>query len=283
MQTTAEVGTASAEDAEQPQFPAKRKKVIHIHPTDQTTQEPEPPKVHPATVVPRERKARVYEPPDISEYLNPAKDAHNSDAWLEYRKWNRALSSFFLLNSHPAAAAYLTITPRLAAAAWQKAEGITLTPEEALKRFATAVGALYEREVLSQTPGLKILRCSAPDAMPLCTAFLSLAVLAAYTMRTDGGYSANAYYARLADLLVAHSSNNDSLPFDQDEYYALWAYLQNWLRQRTGAVLPLPARDESARFYVGFPRRTLSTTFATTCLAELTRLPMTMQRARQGP
>jgi len=228
--------------------PTKPRKVLRIRPTGDNGPKPRAPKPPAATSSTRETRVRVYEPPDISEFASPA--AYDSPTWVQYRKWNRALTSFFLLSPASSSTACLAVTPRILAAAWQKAEGITLQPDGALDTFAHAVGALYRDEVLSHSEGLRILRSTAPDSVPLCTAFLALAVLAAYTMRTEGGYTANAYYARLADLLVCQSDDRESLPFEPDEYYALWAYLKHWVHDRQGTALPLPARQEATRFYV---------------------------------
>lgn len=202
------------------------------------------------TRTPSNRTHKVFDPPDITEYINSNPAFYAPPTWDEYRKWNRAVASFFLVNSRPKCQAVLPITPRLLAAAWQKSEGETLTPDQAATALSKSVGALYAHELVPHRDGLKTLKTTAPDEIPLCTAFLSLAVLAAYSMQTEGGYSANAYYSRLLDLLLRGHAKTESLPFNQDDYYALWAYLQNWVRQKTGACLALPDRNESGKFYV---------------------------------
>lgn len=196
----------------------------------------------------RERKPAIYDPPDKSEFKNFDESAYETPTWLEYRKWNRALATAFLFNRREGETVLLSITPRLLAAAWQKSEGTQISPDEATNQFARTVGQLYERDILTHSAELKILKRTVPDDAPLCTAFLGLAVLAAYEMQTEGNYSANAYYKRLSRLL--HTGNHGTeLPFNKDDYYALWAYLQQWA-QNNKAKLPLPNRDEAARFYV---------------------------------
>ena len=271
-----EVSSAPS-SSDEPKPISNRKKIIQIHTTDQPVPKPDRSKHNPV-LSPRERAPKTYDPPDISECTATPTDAYDANEWPDYRKWNRALSSFFLLNCKPGATACLTITPKLLAAAWQKAEGALLTPDEASTSFSNAVGSLYRRQVLVRPQSLKILKCSSPDHMPLCTAVLGLAVLAAYTMRTEGGYSANAYYARLADLLVSHHESTDSLPLDQDEYYALWAYVRHWLQQRNGATFPLPSREDSARFYVN-----LALFHAPLRQVDIERLPRFFISAKYGP
>jgi hypothetical protein len=136
------------------------------------------------------------------------------------------------------------------AAAWQRSEGSSLGPDDAVERFSTVIGALYRTVVLPDEHGLALLRTTVPDDCPLCTAFLGLAVLAAYTMQTQGHYSANDYYGRLRDLLVSSPEGDDSLPFNQADYYSLWAYLQKWVSIKTSRAFPLPSRDDTTRFYV---------------------------------
>jgi hypothetical protein len=237
-------GGTSAEPAR----PRKVQRVIKLPSPEHATPRRKTPST-PHTDSTRERPPRVFAPPDISEFPGPVPGTHTTPCWEEYRRWNRALTSQFLLKAGTRSQAVLPITPRLLAAAWQKSEGTTFQPDEAATNLSKCVAALYTQVILPHPAGLKMLKSSVPDDLPLCTAFLALTVLAAYAMETDGAHSANAYYLRLSTLLRAGTDSTD-LPFSKDDYYALWAYFQNWARDLAGAQVPLPDRNESTRFYV---------------------------------
>ena len=223
--------------------PTPIKTVIQIHPTHGDVLADRRAVVEHSSPSRVDRNSRVFDPPDISDSAGPIEI--ESARWTNYRNWNRALMSFFLPYSATNTTVCLTVTPRILAAAWRKSEGEDLEFDRATALFVRTVSEIYHHDVLPQREGLRVLKCTQPDSLPLCTAFLAVAVLAAYSMRTDSGYSANACSARLAQLLIGPKGDIKVLRFEADEYYALWAYLQSWIRNQKGASLFLPARNEA--------------------------------------
>lgn len=172
---------------------------------------------------------------------------------VDYRLWNRALATHCLLVDEGDEALYLTITPTILAAALCELQPGRLLPVDAEAAFVRSVAAVYLGRVLGHRQRLRVLRRCGPDGLPDCIAFLAASVLAAYQMRSDEEATANAYYARLADLLKCDLAGGHPRGFDPDEFEALWRFLEAWLRTEKGRRLAVPGPDVGFRRFVALP------------------------------
>lgn len=172
---------------------------------------------------------------------------------LEYRRWNRAIAEHLLLKISTGSGVYLTITPRILARALLEVDGTSLDPDRANDLFADAVSQLYRSQILTQRGRLRVLRRVGDDGLPDCIAVLALSVLAAYRMRGDEEATGLAYYVRFAELLQCDVSGAYPVGFDPIVFESLWHFLRDWLAQRLGCQLVVPAPEAGHRRFVGLP------------------------------
>ena len=64
-----------------------------------------------------------------------------------YIQWNRAIAEYYFSESSSGNDVYLTITPRILAAAISKHRGKTISPDEAERDFVSTVSDVYRTEV----------------------------------------------------------------------------------------------------------------------------------------
>jgi hypothetical protein len=172
----------------------------------------------------------------------------------EYLRWNRVLAEHCLLEqTADAKTAYLSITPRILAAALEAREGIQLAADDAANEFVSAVSAAYVTQVLNQAEGLWVLSSPTRDGLPWSIALLALSVLAAYEMHGDEEAGPNAYYLRLAALLGCDLVGGRPRGFDPEDFADLWQLLSRWLVSVTGRSLALPGPDAGLRRFVAYP------------------------------
>ena len=112
---------------------------------------------------------------------------------------------------------------------------------------------MYRKRVLRHGVGLHVLRRCSPGSPPDCVAFLAGSVLAAFRMQSDGEFSGNAYYGRLADLLKCKMYGAHPVGFDPGAFESLWIYVDNWLSDTSGRRLAMPKGDVGFRRFVALP------------------------------
>ena len=175
------------------------------------------------------------------------------DAGL-YLAWNERVARFWLRRPTAGSEAYLTITPRgLALALWE-CDGVQLPIEEAEEQLIAAVRAGYQRWVVHVHGDVGGLARMAPTGdVPLCLAFLAASVLAAHRMRADDANRANAYYARLAQILAVDRARDLPQGFSKDGFEALWIFARQWTLKRGLPPLFLPETGEIVQKYVAYP------------------------------
>lgn len=171
---------------------------------------------------------------------------------VDYLLWNRTLARHCLLADDGDDDLYLTITPRILAAALSEVQPGRQLPEDAEAAFVGAVAAVYHGRVVGHRQRLHILRRCAPDGLPDCIAFLAASVLAAYRMHSDEEAAATAYYMRLAELLKCDLVGGHPRGFDPEEFEALWRFLEAWLREK-GRRLAMPGPAAGLRRFVALP------------------------------
>jgi len=200
----------------------------------------------PRTTIPRPKRAE-----DWNEYraVSFTTDLLPTD----YLTWNRVITRHFLLASIGHREVYLSVTPRILAAAMAEIEGRLFTPDAAEADFAASVGGVYSRQVLSNSGRLRILRAFAADGLPVCTALLALSVLAAYRMQTDEDVSGNAYYIRLTELLGCDRVGVYPRGFDPRVFESLWRFTAEWLSREIGSRLAMPREDVGVRRFIALP------------------------------
>lgn len=242
----------------------RTEKQIYGHVATASVLEPEPPNngshLAPGTDAGIERRARarsrsIVERPieDPGEYVSGSSE---QTLWIPdgYRYWNRAIAEYLLLNDAGNRDVYLTVTPRILAAASASQRNRLLTPEEAEADFIAAVSQMYLVNIASHRGGLRRLRTLSADNIPNSVAFLAISVLAAYQMRSDEEAAGNAYYLRLANLLRSNLSAVYPDGFDPADFESLWLFVKFWLQKRTGAQLVIPdAEPTGYRRYVALP------------------------------
>ena len=186
----------------------------------------------------------------------------------QYVLWNYMVADTCLLSDSSDGVVQLIITPRTLARAYEEAEQELLTPEQAEASLIASVSAVYASRVLPSPQGLRALGSTHNYDVPYATGFLALTVLAAYHMRTDEEHSANAFYPRLAQMLGCRLGQTYPVRFDGDEYIALWAELDEWLRRHfrapsgnAGLKQPqkVPRISSCARSVAGSGHQTLAT------------------------
>lgn len=162
-----------------------------------------------------------------------------------YIQWNRAIAEYYFSEPSSGNDVYLTITPRILAAAISKHRGKTISPDEAERDFVSTVSDVYRTEV--NRIGLKFAFCNTlgQDSWPKCIGFLSLTVLAAYEMHSDEEVGGNAYYRRLADLLKCKLDGNYPERFVPLEFEDLWKFLKK--------KLPIAFEPGSSKRYIAYP------------------------------
>ena len=162
-----------------------------------------------------------------------------------YIQWNQAIAEYYFSESSSSNDVYLTITPRILAAAISKHRGKTISPDEAERDFVNTVSEVYRTEV--KRIGLKFAFCNTlgQDSWPKCIGFLSLTVLAAYEMHSDEEVGGNAYYRRLADLLKCKLDGNYPERFVPLEFEDLWKFLKK--------KLPIAFEPGSSKRYIAYP------------------------------
>lgn len=164
-----------------------------------------------------------------------------------YLHWNRAIAEYYRLDATTGNDVYLTITPRILAAAISEYRREKVSPDRATKDFIKTVSEVYRTEVKRLGLKLSFHRIDGQDSYPKCIAFLALTVLAAYEMRSDEEGGANAYYKRLGDLLGCELDRNYPELFDPLEFEALWKFLQK--HSRVASVEP----ELGNRRYIAYP------------------------------
>lgn len=209
--------------------------------TGQPQVSPHPRRPRPA---PSERR-----PEPVTEYdavgLSPPSE--------DYRTWNRAIAENLLLKTPEGSDLYLTITPRILGRALVELQGASRNAEQAQEHFANSVSDFYRARVLTQTARLRVLRRNGDDGLPECIGFLALTVLAAYRMRSDEEATGLAYYVRLGELLRCDLAGPYPAGFDPFVFESLWYFLRDWLAQRRGCRLVVPAPETGHRRFVGLP------------------------------
>jgi hypothetical protein len=166
----------------------------------------------------------------------------------DYIQWNRAIAEYYFPKESDNNDVYLTITPRILGLAISIYRKTSISPEDAEKHFIKTVAEVYETQVKNK--GLQLTfrtTHQGKDNWPKCIGFLALSVLAAYRMHSEEEIGANAYYQRLADLLVCQLDGNYPEGFDPSQFEDLWKYLQNKLSVTT--VKP----ESSSKRYVAYP------------------------------
>ena len=191
----------------------------------------------------------------------PPEDSHGfvistqemSDVDEEYALWNDAILDQLLLSGQSSEKVFLCVNPRILARVFEEAGFGWINPEQAEQQFKTAVASLYKKRVLGYSAKLRTLRRCSNGRPPDCVAFLACSVLAAYHMQSDEELSGNAYYRRLADLLMCEMQGAHPIGFDPPVFESLWAFLGNWLRETHGLQLALPRTDVGFRRFVALP------------------------------
>src|SRR5579862_201395 len=176
---------------------------------------------------------------------------------LEYRRWNRVLADFFLLQAEPNQDVFLSVTPSSLSRALDEVEGEPLSPDDSQRDFKRAVATMYSQYVVSQGHGIGALSSEDEDGIPQSVAFLGVSVLAAYDQERDPErdeqFGKLRYYRPLSDALGCRlMSNNLPEGFDPDEFDQLWNDLAYWVLDKLQAVLDLPRSD---RGHVAYPHR----------------------------
>ncbi len=200
--------------------------------------------------VPKERRRPRVDPEEMARPAVISAPELEDD---EYRLWNRAVAQHCLLGDDGVDAVYLTVTPTILAAAFNRVRAEHLLPEEAQAALVRAVAAVYHGRVLGHRERLRVLRRCGSDGLPDCIAFLAASVLAAYEMRSDEEAAGTAYYKRLADLLRCDFAGGHPHGFDPDEFEALWRFLEAWLRIEKGRQLAFPGAEVGLRRFVALP------------------------------
>lgn len=206
-------------------------------------------------VDPKRRRTPSPLPPRTSpETRVPARPSAAFELSDPYVRWNRLLAEQCLLGeSVEARPAYLSVTPRILAAALQAGQGVTLTEEDAALDFVAAVSSTYHRCVLPEPDKLWVLSRPTADDLPGSIAFLGASVLAAYEMHTAEGAGPNAYYPRLASLLKCELAGGVPIGFEQEDFADLWEMLSRWLQTASNRRLALPGPDAGLRRFVAYP------------------------------
>lgn len=199
--------------------------------------------------VKRERQAIERPPEPVTEY--PVAGLPSPS--LDYRNWNKAVAEHLLIKRPAGGDAYLAITPRILARALGEVMGTVLDAEQAEEKFPEAVAEFYRSRVLGQRGRLRVLRRNGDDGLPECIAFLALTVLAAYRMRSDEEATGLAYYVRLGKLLRCDLAGPYPTGFDPLVFESLWYFLRDWLAQRRGCQLVVPAPESGHHRFIGLP------------------------------
>jgi len=175
-----------------------------------------------------------------------------SDA-APYLAWNERVVRFWLLKPTSAAETYLTVTPTgLALAVWE-CDGKQITPQDAETDLVAAVRAGYLRWVLKERGNVRSLNRKAPGGdAPLGLAFLAASVLAAHRMRASEGAGANAYYARLAQVLSVSVTRGLPQGLSTEGFEALWLAARNWTLKHAPKPLFIP-KTTVVQKYVAYP------------------------------
>ena len=197
---------------------------------------------------PRPRLRQLEARPVVVRPREPARPSGHSVLPARYRAWNRALAEYCL--SRPSgAAAYLTVTPQVLAAAWLEAFEEANHPEQAAADLAVAVSDAYTTYALEEPQRLWVLSAIPRESGPPDSiAFLALSVLAAYEMHADEEAGPNAFYIRLADLLEVERIGEHPRGFNTQDFEALWQHLHDWTRRNEGVALAMPADPGTRRF-----------------------------------
>ena len=209
-------------------------------------------------VVESKNTQRVHEPPartsihrprpvestheyagSVSDYLSPA-----------YLQWNRWIAEQVFIPTRRNEQVYISITPTILAGIAADYRESPVSPQEAEREFAAALSAAYASTIV-QEDRLRVLRRLSPEGVPLCLAFLGIAVLAAYRMQSDEETSGGAYYFRLAEILGCEVVAGHPRGFDPVVFESLLVFVQTWLADKTGAHLVLPSPE--ARRFVALP------------------------------
>jgi len=171
-----------------------------------------------------------------------------------YLAWNERVARFWFMRPTAGSEAYLTITPRgLALALWE-CDGVHLPTEQAEEQLIAAVRAGYQRWVVQVHGDVSGLARMAPKGdVPLCLAFLAASVLAAHRMRADDGNRANAYYARLQQILAVDRARDLPHGFSKDGFEKLWTFAQRWTLKRGLPPLFLPKTGGTIQKYIAYP------------------------------
>ncbi|WP_445626706.1 hypothetical protein [Nostoc sp. DSM 114167] len=170
----------------------------------------------------------------------------------KYSLWNRAIAEYFFSNNSNEQEIYLTISPKILAAAFAKIQVTPLSPEEAEQDFVDVVSSVYRHRVLSYSAGFSVLHGDDENGFPKYIAFLALCVLAAYRMHSDEEVSTGAYYPRLAELLGCKIVRNFPEGFHTDEFEKLWKLLHKWLKQKKSLLLAM-SEANTVKKYISFP------------------------------
>jgi hypothetical protein len=168
-----------------------------------------------------------------------------------YIQWNRAITEKILLDSF-SDQVYLTITPRILAAAISQFSNKPVSPEEAEENFVEVVSEVYRTQVLQNGLTFVFQTKYGQDLLPKCIGFLAFSVLAAYKMHSDEEGGANAYYKRLAGLLSCQVDGIYPEGFDPHQFEGLWKFLAKELRCRE-RELEMPGADTGSKRYVAYP------------------------------
>jgi hypothetical protein len=181
----------------------------------------------------------------------PSSGFRLSDA---YARWNRLLADRCLLGSSGATrVAYLSVTPRILAAALEAEEGELLSPEDATQDLVSAVSLAYQASALTEPEKLWALAAPGTDELPQSIAFLALTVLAAYQMHSDEDAGPNAYYPRLASLLGCDLVGGHPQGFEPADFGDLWDALSAWLERQSNQALALPGPEPGLRRFIAYP------------------------------
>jgi hypothetical protein len=201
-----------------------------------------------------ERRPRSTPQPRAQISHEPFAGGAPSSLPSEYARWNTAIAQHcFFADGNETEDVYISVTPRILAAAFSEVSGEVLDPETTQLRFTEAVSAMYHERVLTHPRQLRVLRREGHDGMPECTAFLALSVLAAFEMHADEESSAAAYYVRLADLIRTDLIGGRPRGFELDEFEALWHYIRAWLNENRRRNLAMPGADVGLRRFVALP------------------------------
>lgn len=196
-----------------------------------------------------EREIPIRPPHEFSESAFTAGSA-NFEPNERYMAWSNAIVSHYW-GSEELSTVYLSVSPEILESIASD-YGISVSSGRAASDLVESVSEVL-RLAGQQGNGLDDMIACDSHGNPLTVGFVTLTVLAAYEMRSEGAIGAPAYYARLAELL-GYPANIKELPgISHEGFESAWIFVHEWSLRTFGRPLALASPEFAHIPYVGIP------------------------------